>query len=155
MLNGWFNDNFDMSLGAAMNRPGTYMYTSDGTEEQYQCPISGPTQWPVEAPHPVSSRFRAIRTIGTRPHVGMDIAVPRGTAVYPIAPGTVVKAGGGVVTVDHGGGYSSVYRHLSEINGVISFVGDPVDLEDVLGWSGGAEISICPLANIDPECWVC
>jgi RHS repeat-associated protein len=109
--------------------------------QQGQCPIAGPTQWPVAAPHPVTSPFGASRGRGSSPHVGMDIGIPNGTAVYPLAAGTVASVTprsrqGGIIVVSHGGGYVSVYMHLGGINENISFVGDQVDLGDVLGWSG-------------------
>jgi RHS repeat-associated protein len=115
--------------------------SAPGEEQEPPCP-EGPTQWPVGAPHRVSSPFGARRKVGTSPHVGMDIDVPSGTGVYPIAAGVVVSARntteGWVVEISHGGGYTSVYRHLSAVNGGISFTGDPVDLQDTMGWSGSA-----------------
>ncbi len=51
-------------------------------------------------------------------HHGLDIVARTGTPVLATAPGTVVKSTseallGNVVIVDHGGGYRSVYAHLS------------------------------------------
>ncbi|MEZ5069830.1 MAG: peptidoglycan DD-metalloendopeptidase family protein [Bacteroidales bacterium] len=50
-------------------------------------------------------------------HRGVDIAAPRGTAVYAVASGTVEEAReaegwGKVVVILHPGGYQSVYAHL-------------------------------------------
>lgn len=53
-------------------------------------------------------------------HSGIDIAAPQGTAVRAAAGGTVTFAGtqggyGRTVIIEHGGGVSSVYAHLSEV----------------------------------------
>lgn len=55
-----------------------------------------------------------------RPHRGLDIAAPTGTAITSPAAGRVVKAGreigyGLVVHVDHGGGVISRYAHCKSI----------------------------------------
>lgn len=51
-------------------------------------------------------------------HQGLDIAAPMGTAVTAAAAGTVIMAQwyggyGNYVLIDHGGGYSTGYGHLS------------------------------------------
>ena len=57
-------------------------------------------------------------------HGGVDLIAPRGTDVRTAAAGTVADATshlqgesrfGLVVTVDHGGGYMTIYAHLGEI----------------------------------------
>ena len=52
-------------------------------------------------------------------HSGIDIAAPRGTAVYAAADGIVKKAElmdgwGNLVVIEHSGGYSTFYAHLDE-----------------------------------------
>jgi murein DD-endopeptidase MepM/ murein hydrolase activator NlpD len=76
-------------------------------------------RWPLSGP--VSSDF-GVRFRGVLPevHRGVDIAVPIGTQVRTMAPGTVRFAGvqsgyGNVVWVDHGGEVLSIYGHLSRI----------------------------------------
>lgn len=56
-----------------------------------------------------------------RPHLGIDIAAPKGAPVVAAASGTVTLANtdmyftGGTVIVDHGHGLSTVYSHLSAV----------------------------------------
>ena len=57
-----------------------------------------------------------------RPHLGIDIAAPKGTPVVAAASGRVTLAEpdlyftGGTVVLEHGHGVSSVYSHLSRID---------------------------------------
>ncbi len=53
-------------------------------------------------------------------HQGLDIAAPSGTTVTAAAGGTVIMAQwyggyGNYILIDHGGGYSTGYGHLSAI----------------------------------------
>lgn len=56
-----------------------------------------------------------------RPHYGLDIAAPTGTAVYAPADGLITMThpdmfySGGTIILDHGQGLSSTFLHLSEI----------------------------------------
>jgi murein DD-endopeptidase MepM/ murein hydrolase activator NlpD len=96
-------------------------------------------QWPVEAP--LSSAF-GVRWSGWLPevHRGVDLAVPTGTPVRTMAPGTVRFAGsmsgfGTVVWMDHGGEVLSVYAHLSELR---VRTGQRVEKGMILGLSGAS-----------------
>ena len=72
----------------------------------------------------VSSRFGTRRdpfTKRTAVHGGMDFRAPRGAKVVATASGVVTKASrnggyGKMVEIDHGGGITTRYAHLSRIN---------------------------------------
>lgn len=72
-------------------------------------------------------------------HPGIDLATDLGTAVHPVAGGIVEDViyenydYGNHVTIDHSGGYKSLYGHMGKI-----FVkkGQAVDLNAVLGQVG-------------------
>lgn len=79
--------------------------------------------WPVEGI--VSGVYGSRRILNgqpRRPHLGIDIAAPRGTSVVAASRGVVALARrgmfftGGTVIVDHGSGINSIYSHLSEID---------------------------------------
>lgn len=72
----------------------------------------------------ISSRFSYRRKhpiLGIyRPHLGIDYAAPRGTAVYSSADGTVTFAGvkggyGKHIRISHGASYQTYYGHLNRI----------------------------------------
>ncbi len=100
--------------------------------------------WPIRGPFRITSGYGPRRNpFGGRPsfHSGLDVAVPMGTPIYPIAPGVVVAvshdhpSAGGSVTVEHPGrGLRSRYSHLSRV-GVR--VGTQVGPGAPLGGSGG------------------
>jgi len=96
-------------------------------------------RWPVEAgiTSPYGVRFRGILP-GV--HRGVDLGVPHGTPVRPMAPGTVRFAGsmqgyGTVVWIDHGGGVLTVYAHLSSF---IVRERQRVGGDTVIGYSGAS-----------------
>ncbi|MBN9075503.1 MAG: hypothetical protein BGN87_16680 [Rhizobiales bacterium 65-79] len=71
-------------------------------------------------------------------HPGIDFRDPVGSDVPATAAGVVTRAGwaggyGNMVEVDHGGGYSTRYAHLSEID---VKVGEKVKLGQTLGRTG-------------------
>ncbi len=89
--------------------------------------------WPVDGA--ISSPFG---TRWGRAHEGIDISVPSGTPVRAAASGSVVTAGptggyGNYVCIQHAGGLSTCYAHLSSI-GVST--GSSVGQGDVIGNSG-------------------
>lgn len=124
-----FEASFD-DLDAALTMLQAIRETSD------QLPLAAPL-----ASSLVSSPF------GIRPdpffgraamHTGIDFVAMSGTNVAVTAPGKVIQAGfsggyGQMVEVDHGGGLTSRYGHLSSI---LVSVGDAVSPGDVVGRVG-------------------
>ena len=95
--------------------------------------------WPV--------RGEVVSGFGTKKHPeygtstlnnGIDIKAPKGKRVLAVADGQVAFADrflgyGQVIIVDHGGGYYSLYAHLSSI---LVDVGDSVRERDIIGEVG-------------------
>jgi len=117
-------------------------------EPELPAPATGAMMWPVSGP--VTSPF------GMRPnpfgggnmefHPGIDIGVPVGTPVLAAAPGKIIIAGwvsgyGNYVAIDHGGGISTGYGHLSQI---FVAVGQDVQRGQALGASGNTGRSTGP-----------
>lgn len=62
--------------------------------------------------HPVTGVYKL--------HTGVDISAPNGTAIYAAQSGTVIIAGyssawGNYVVINHGGGITTLYAHMSKI----------------------------------------
>jgi murein DD-endopeptidase MepM/ murein hydrolase activator NlpD len=84
-------------------------------------PPSGGGQfaWPTSGPLTSPFGYRVHPIFGdTRLHSGIDIGAPYGAGVYAAGPGRVTYAGamsgyGNVIVIDHGGGISTTYNHLS------------------------------------------
>ena len=82
----------------------------------------GILSWPVSGPITSPFGIRNHPVLGViRPHEGIDIGANTGTTIAAPAGGKVIIAGwsdggyGNMVTIDHGGGMSTVYGHLSQI----------------------------------------
>jgi murein DD-endopeptidase MepM/ murein hydrolase activator NlpD len=82
---------------------------------------------------------RVFNGVPKRPHFGMDIAAPTGTAVIAPWPGKVVLAqpnlyySGGTLIIDHGMGITSTYIHLSKLH---IKVGDEISAGDLIAEIG-------------------
>lgn len=107
--------------------------------------VGGPSPsgyiWPVAGP--VTSTFGPR---WGRMHEGIDIAAPSGAPIRSAAAGTVIYAGwlggyGNLVVVDHGGGVSTAYAHMSSI---ASGTGQQVALGQVIGYVGSTGHSTGP-----------
>ena len=108
---------------------------------------------------PVSGRVTSLTGLRIDPidgilrrHNGMDIAIPKGTPVSPVAPGTVVYSGrrsgyGNMVVVDHGGAHT-VYAHHDR-NSVSE--GETVTERTVIAYSGSSGRSTGP--HLHFEAW--
>ena len=88
--------------------------------------------WPVSGP--VTSGYGPR---WGRMHTGIDISAGTGTPIRAAKAGTVISAGsnggyGLAVVVDHGGGFSTLYAHMSSM----SVSGGSVSQGDVLGKVG-------------------
>jgi murein DD-endopeptidase MepM/ murein hydrolase activator NlpD len=79
----------------------------------------GQLLWPAAGPITSGYGYRIHPIFGTRTlHTGVDIGAPYGAPVAAADSGTVIYVGamsgyGNVVMVDHGGGMSTLYGHLS------------------------------------------
>jgi murein DD-endopeptidase MepM/ murein hydrolase activator NlpD len=90
--------------------------------------------------HPILNSIRA--------HKGVDYAAPTGTLVKATGAGKVLFAGwqggyGRVVTLEHAGGYTTVYGHLSRFAKGIK-VGTPVRLGQTIGYVGQTGLATGP-----------
>ena len=79
-------------------------------------------QWPVLGRVSSPYGYRIHPVYGTRKlHAGIDVSAPRGTPITATSGGTVIFAAwrggyGNAVIIDHGGGISSLYGHLSSFS---------------------------------------
>ncbi len=97
-------------------------------------------QWPLSAASVTSEYgYRIHPVYGTRRlHAGIDVGAPRGTPIASSNDGVVIFVGtrggyGQTVLVDHGGGITTLYAHMSEM-GV--FEGQNVSRGDIVGFVG-------------------
>lgn len=97
----------------------------------------------------ISSRFSNSRLHPVlkirRPHHGIDYAAPKGTPVYAIGDGKVVKrgyfgGGGNMLTLKHNGMYSTSYLHLSRFGKGVEN-GSYVRQGQIIGYVGSTGIS--------------
>jgi len=86
-------------------------------------------------------------------HYGIDIAASHGSPIFATADGTVIKVktektGGNVVIINHGGGVTTVYCHLSKFN---VKVGQKVKRWDVIGFVGQTGKAIGPHVHYEVQ----
>ncbi|MGH8282415.1 MAG: M23 family metallopeptidase [Gammaproteobacteria bacterium] len=75
-----------------------------------------------------------------RPHYGVDYAAPTGTPIVAAGDGRIVFRGreegfGRCVIINNGGGYSTLYAHMSRFRGG-EHVGSHVKQDEVIGYVG-------------------
>lgn len=96
-------------------------------------------QWPLNAPVTSEYGYRIHPVYGSRRlHAGMDMGAARGTPIASSNDGVVIFAGtqggyGRTVIVDHGGGITTLYAHMTEIGAT---VGQTVARGDIIGFVG-------------------
>ncbi len=106
---------------------------------------SGNLIWPIKGDYPVISCFgfrgKVKAGAGIRAsvnHGGIDIAAPLNTPVYAAAAGVIpvepTFPAWGVVTIDHGNGLKTVYRHMNRVD---VKQGDRVTQGQQIGLVGG------------------
>ena len=103
---------------------------------------SGKTFWPVKSPD-IMRDYGKQKSFFVQDHIitnsGIDIGAPKGTPIRAITSGTVVFTGcdhwgmGNTVTVKHGAGFYSNYKHML---GYKVSEGQEVESGDVIGWVG-------------------
>jgi murein DD-endopeptidase MepM/ murein hydrolase activator NlpD len=94
----------------------------------------------------VSRGFLPAATNPGMRHRGIDIATREGVPIYAPASGVVVYAGqddvlGLMLTIDHGGGFKTVYGHNSRLH---ARIGDKVVRGDVIALTGNTGESTAP-----------
>lgn len=106
-------------------------------------PVQSPDSWISSSfSH---SRFHPVLLVN-RPHPGLDISAPEGTAFLATAAGRVVFAGtkpgyGKTIEIDHGFGYVTRYAHAASVN---VKRGDQVERGALLGEIGRTGLATAP-----------
>ncbi|MHB1652409.1 MAG: murein hydrolase activator EnvC family protein [Desulfitobacteriaceae bacterium] len=111
--------------------------------------IGSISDWPLPGHYEISSPFGwRIHPITHKKslHTGVDIPAPSGTPIHAAGAGVVIYTGyygayGNVVIIDHGGGYSSLYAHQSE---VAATIGQQVKAGQIIGYVGSTGWSTGP-----------
>jgi murein DD-endopeptidase MepM/ murein hydrolase activator NlpD len=138
----------DMTIGFIDSRTGFVEMELKAFEAILKERVCIPSIWPVRGD--LESGFGGRRNpfggSSYEYHEGQDIDAEFGTQVSATASGTVLIAGtqngyGQVVYIDHGGGLTTRYGHLSRINVVI---GQSITRGDVVGLVGSSGRSTGP-----------
>lgn len=128
---------------------------STSTSSKY---VGGEFRWPTKATR-ITSYYGTRKDPITKKssmHTGIDIGSGMGTEIYAANSGTVVVAGwsskgyGNYVVIDHGGGRSTLYAHMSKIKtkkGAKVSKGDVIGLVGSTGYSTGPHLHFEILIN--------
>ncbi|MBQ9534862.1 MAG: peptidoglycan DD-metalloendopeptidase family protein [Clostridia bacterium] len=112
--------------------------------------VGGTFMWPLPASNNVVTCKYGMRThpiTGVyKLHSGVDLRASTGTKVYAANGGTVVtstysSAWGNYVVINHGGGYTTLYAHLSKRSVKAN---QTVSRGDIIGYSGNTGYSTAP-----------
>ncbi len=120
--------------------------TGSGASPGLQLPVKGIITSKVGLRHdPIDGTIRN--------HSGVDIAIPEGTPVFPVAPGKVLYSGyqhgyGNMVIVRHSDGMITIYAHHSRN---IAKTGDFVGMHTKIALSGSTGRSTGP--HLHFEAW--
>lgn len=154
-------------LAMAAAPSATRTAVAEESAHAYAAPVAPPVMAEVEKPgpvtrklafdmplkgHAINSRF-GLRKLAmeskARAHKGVDIAAPRGTAVFSAAEGRVVRTGyeaggyGHFIEVRHPNGMSTLYAHLSRVDvtsGIEVAHGQRIGLVGSTGFSTGPHL---------------
>ena len=120
--------------------------------------VGGEFRWPTKATR-ITSYYGTRKDPITKKqsmHTGIDIGAGMGSEIYAANSGTVIVAGwsskgyGNYVVVDHGGGKSTLYAHMSKIKttkGAKVTKGDVIGLVGSTGYSTGPHLHFEILIN--------
>ncbi len=123
--------------------PGAHSHAGGYYDAKGQQPYHGGWRSPVPLAR-IASRFNPRRMHPVlhviMPHNGVDFAAPPGTPVYSASAGVVKSVGdggpcGNMVQIQHAGGLTSVYCHLSRFAGGLH-VGEHVEARQPVGYVG-------------------
>jgi septal ring factor EnvC (AmiA/AmiB activator) len=111
------------TVGASKTAPAGRTPAVDPAAAAAFAARKGGLRWPVSSKS-IASRFgRQVHPVlkTVTQNAGVDIAIPFGSDVNAVAGGQVsiikfIPGYGNVLILDHGGGYRTVYAHLSEIH---------------------------------------
>ena len=118
---------------------------------RYVCPAEGPITSPYGYRiHPIYGTMRF--------HSGIDIGAYYGSSILAADSGVVIEAGwiggyGNTVIIDHGGGYSTLYGHASQLYvhpGQLVQQGEPIAAVGSTGNSTGPHLHFEVRINGDP-----
>jgi murein DD-endopeptidase MepM/ murein hydrolase activator NlpD len=123
---------------------------------------SGKMGWPLPGYSKITSKFGyRIHPLFKKKsfHAGIDIAAPTGTPVRASENGRVIYVGnkggyGQAIILDHGGGISTQYSHLSAYlvkAGDLVLKGDPIGKIGSTGWSTGPHLDFIIRVNGEPQ----
>jgi murein DD-endopeptidase MepM/ murein hydrolase activator NlpD len=117
--------------------------TNVGRPTELESGIAMPAQGPITSYF--GYRYHPILHF-TRFHAGIDIGAGWGSPIVAAAPGRIVTAGWGggfgrEVEIAHGGGFTSIYGHMSEI---VAQPGAFVRAGQLIGYVGSSGLSTGP-----------